>query len=101
KLSRKNPTDAVSVKMWMDSFSGRGDHSLYHLHPDGGPFLVSFMTKWQLKLLSESEEWCIDSTHKTCRSFTDPTQDAYLFSIVVRLRTTNKGAPVCFFHHQH
>ena len=51
--------------------------------------------------LEEATEWCIDSTHKTCKSFVSPTKNAYLFSVVVRSPATNKGVPVCFFITDH
>lgn len=44
-----------------------------------------------------AEEWCIDSTHKTCKSFIQSSADCYLYTIVVRNNVTNKGVPVCFF----
>ncbi|KAG1040313.1 hypothetical protein G6F43_012307 [Rhizopus delemar] len=47
--------------------------------------------------LEEAEEWCIDSTHKTCKSLNNPAENSYLFTIVVRSPITNKGVPVCFF----
>ncbi|KAI7871785.1 hypothetical protein BDF14DRAFT_1718437, partial [Spinellus fusiger] len=52
-------------------------------------------------ILETADEWCIDSTHKTCKLFTCSSADCYFFTIVVRNKTTNKGMPVCFFlYHQ-
>lgn len=50
QLSRKDPNDANSVRLWLDFFSSRGDYSLYKIHPDGGPFVVSWISKWQMKV---------------------------------------------------
>lgn len=49
-----------------------------------------------LQLLEESFDWCIDSTHHTCKSMNNPNQHCYLYTIVVRSTVTNKGVPVCF-----
>jgi hypothetical protein len=71
--------------------------TLYKIHPFGGSFLVSWISPWQIQLLENAEEWCKDPTQKTCVSFTNQNDDAYLFTIVVKSRITNKGVPVCFF----
>lgn len=46
--------------------------------------------------MANATEWCIDSTHKTCKSL-DGKNDAFLFTIVVTSPVTRKGVPVCFF----
>jgi hypothetical protein len=48
-------------------------------------------------LLKNAEEWSVDSTQQTCSSFVDPSTSCFLFTIVVKNPTTNKGVPVCFF----
>jgi hypothetical protein len=40
--------------------------------------------------------WCVDSTHKTCKSL-DGKNDSYLFTTVVTSPVTRQGVPVCFF----
>jgi hypothetical protein len=50
-----------------------------------------------LWLLKESVEWCIDSTHKTCKSLRDNNADSYLFTIAIRSPISNESIPVCFF----
>lgn len=66
------------------------------MKPFNGPFIVSWIADWQRKLLEDSEEWCVDSTHKTCKSFVDSGRDSYLFTIVIKNKVTMKGVPVCF-----
>jgi hypothetical protein len=48
-------------------------------------------------LIKEAEEWCVESTHKTCRSLNNLKDSSYLYTIVVRSPITNKGVPVCSF----
>ncbi|KAI7870061.1 hypothetical protein BDF14DRAFT_230400 [Spinellus fusiger] len=56
---------------------------MYNVSSDeNGPFLVSWMSPWQKSILETADEWCIDSTHKTCKSFTCSSADCYLFTIV-------------------
>jgi hypothetical protein len=50
-----------------------------------------------LIVIKNAEEWSVDSTHQTCSSFIDPSTSCFLFTIVVKNSTTNKGVPVCFF----
>ncbi|SAL95413.1 hypothetical protein [Absidia glauca] len=96
-LSRRNALDKRSVELWLEELSGKGGCStLWKVHPNGGPFLVSWISPRQKKILEKAEEWCIDSTHKTCKSFIDGS-DCYLFSIVVVNPVTRRGVPVCFF----
>lgn len=98
KLSRKHYTDKVSVKLWMQYLKKQKNcFTLYELRISSGPFLVSWMSPWQVKLLKNAQEWSLDSTHKICISFQNNHDDAYLFTIVVRSQITNKGVPVCFF----
>ena len=98
KLSRKHYTDKASVNLWMQFLAQEKNYLTYFkLNTLPGPFLVSWMSPWQVKLLKNAQEWCLDSTHKTCTSFNNNNDDAYLFTIVVRSDITNKGVPVCFF----
>ncbi|OAD65053.1 hypothetical protein PHYBLDRAFT_176461 [Phycomyces blakesleeanus NRRL 1555(-)] len=62
-----------------------------------GAFLVLWVSEWQKEFLENSEEWCIDSTHKTSKSFNTVAgkkpEDCFLFTIGVRNAITNKGLP--------
>lgn len=49
-----------------------------------------------IKLLEQAEDWFLDPTHKTCRSFVDGS-DYYLATIVVYNAATNKGFPTALF----
>ncbi|OAD75670.1 hypothetical protein PHYBLDRAFT_64576 [Phycomyces blakesleeanus NRRL 1555(-)] len=55
--------------------------------------------------LENLEEWCIDSTHKTSKSFNTVagkgSEDCFLFTIVMQNPITNKGLSVCFFITDH
>ncbi|KAG1169094.1 hypothetical protein G6F36_012129 [Rhizopus arrhizus] len=88
-LTRKHSNDKESIKLCVDALKQEGFFSLLRFH-ENGPFLLSWF-------LEEAEEWCIDSTHKTCKSLNNPAENNYLFTIVVRSPITNKGVPVCFF----
>lgn len=97
-LSRKHYQDKISVELWLNYLKEQKKcETLYVQHPHDGPFLVSWLSPWQLNLLKTSQEWCIDSTHKTCTSFNNPNDSCYLFTIVIKSPITNKGVPVCFF----
>ncbi|KAI8889117.1 hypothetical protein K501DRAFT_171852 [Backusella circina FSU 941] len=50
-----------------------------------------------MKDLMESEEWRLDSTHKTSKSFIDSKQDCYLFTIIICSCISLKGIPDGFF----
>ncbi|CEP17264.1 hypothetical protein [Parasitella parasitica] len=96
KLTRKNPNDKESVMLWMESF--REDN--YYVLQDfqvNGPFILLWVSPWQKVFLEQAEEWCVDSTHKTCKSLNDPKESSYLYTIVVKSPITLKGVPVCFF----
>ncbi|KAG1046890.1 hypothetical protein G6F43_010640 [Rhizopus delemar] len=95
-LTRKHSNDKESIKLWVDTLKQEGFFSLLRFH-ENGHFLLSWVSPWQKKFLEEAEEWCIDSTHKTCKSLNNPAENSYLFTIVVRSPITNKGVPVCFF----
>ncbi|KAI8995035.1 hypothetical protein BDB01DRAFT_709283, partial [Pilobolus umbonatus] len=99
KLSRKSPVDMESVRLWMKDLQETKHYStLLSVDPDmNGPFLVSWMSPWQKMILENAEEWCIDSTHKTCKSFVKSTDDCYLCTIVFCNKVTKKGVSVCFF----
>jgi hypothetical protein len=57
KLSRKHYTDKVSVKLWMQYLKKQKNYfTLYELHISSGPFLVSWMSPWQVKLLKNAQE---------------------------------------------
>ncbi|CEI91663.1 hypothetical protein RMCBS344292_05946 [Rhizopus microsporus] len=71
KLNRRAVRDRDSVQIWIEELAEKGAKTLFKVHEDG-PFLVSWVAKWQIKHLQEAEKWSIDSTHKTCRSFNDP-----------------------------
>ncbi|OAD65514.1 hypothetical protein PHYBLDRAFT_153416 [Phycomyces blakesleeanus NRRL 1555(-)] len=66
-----------------------------------GPFLILWVSEWQKEFLENSEEWYIDSTHKTSKSFNTVAgkgpEDCFLFTIVVQNPITNKESLVCFF----
>ncbi|OAD65308.1 hypothetical protein PHYBLDRAFT_153552 [Phycomyces blakesleeanus NRRL 1555(-)] len=49
------------------------------------------------QILESADKWCIDFTHKTCKSLVDSNKHFYLYTIVVRSNIKNKGVPVCFF----
>ncbi|RCH95576.1 hypothetical protein CU097_002124 [Rhizopus azygosporus] len=100
KLNRRAVRDRDSVQIWMEELAEKGAKTLFKVHEDG-PFLVSWVAKWQIKHLQEAKEWSIDSTHKTCKPFNDPKNDGYLFAVVIRSSTTNKGLSVCFFVTDH
>ncbi|SAM03139.1 hypothetical protein [Absidia glauca] len=50
----------------------------------------------RFNLLEGALDWCIDSTHHTCKSMLNPDHYCYLYTIVVRSPFTNKGVPVAF-----
>lgn len=101
KISRKDCKDQVSCQLWLESLQNEKNYlTLFKVH-ENGPFLVSWVSPWQKTQLEEALEWCIDSTHKTCKTFSNPSDYSYLFTIVVRSQTTNKGVPVCFFITSH
>ncbi|KAI9246546.1 hypothetical protein EDC94DRAFT_529522 [Helicostylum pulchrum] len=91
-LSRKHATDKESVRLWMEELhQNRFYSAMYEVSQDPkGPFIVSWISPWR-------KMWYIDSTHKTSKSFLNPKEDCYLFTIIVRNKMTNKGVPVCFF----
>ncbi|KAI8979866.1 hypothetical protein BDB01DRAFT_725385 [Pilobolus umbonatus] len=99
KLSRKSSVNMESIRLWMNDMQDTKHYStLFSVDPDmNGPFLVFWMSPWQKIIFENAEEWCIVSTHKTCKSFVKSTVDCYLYTIVVRNKATNKGVPVCFF----
>ncbi|OAD66983.1 hypothetical protein PHYBLDRAFT_151921 [Phycomyces blakesleeanus NRRL 1555(-)] len=88
----------TSVEQWIE-FLEKEKNYLVHIvfHEGNGPYLVSWISPWQKKILELADEWCIDSTHKTCKSLVDSSKHSYLYTIVVRSNVTNKGVPVCFF----
>ncbi|PHZ15284.1 uncharacterized protein RHIMIDRAFT_86858 [Rhizopus microsporus ATCC 52813] len=97
KLSRKSCRDKHNCEKWMKySEKKKNCLTLFRTH-ENDPFLILWVSDWQKKFLEEAEEWCIDSTHKTCKPITDSSKDSYLFTIVVHNYTTNRGLPVCFF----
>ncbi|CEG82401.1 hypothetical protein RMATCC62417_16475 [Rhizopus microsporus] len=97
KLSRKSCHDKHSCEKWIKYLEEEKNCSTLFRTHENGPFLISWVSDWQKKFLEEAEECCIDSTHKTCKSITDSSNDSYLFTIVVHNYTTNRGLPVCFF----
>lgn len=98
QLSRKHFNDKTSVQLWLNYLKEkRNCETLFIQHPHDGPFLVSWLSSWQLDLLKQAKEWCLDSTHKTCISFNNPNDSCFLFTIIIKNPATNKGVPVCFF----
>ncbi|ORE08295.1 hypothetical protein BCV72DRAFT_203889, partial [Rhizopus microsporus var. microsporus] len=95
KLSRKSYRDKHSCEKWMKYLEEKKTARLFRIH-ENGPFLISWVSDWQKKFFEEAEEWCIDSTHKTCESIADSSKDSYLFTITAHNYTTNKCLPVCF-----
>ena len=91
EMKKKAARDKESCEMWMTYLAEEKNCSTLFRVNENGPFLMSWISDWQKKYLEESEEWCIDSTHKTCKSITDPTRDSYLFTIVVHNYTTKRG----------
>lgn len=49
KLSRKHVDDQTSSRLWLEAFASNDDYTLFEVLP-GGPFLVSWITKWQMKV---------------------------------------------------
>lgn len=98
-LSRKHYQDKTSVQLWMKYLKEqKRRETLFIQHPgDDAPFLVSWISPWQLNLLKTAKEWCIDSTHKTCASFNNSNDSCFLFSLVIKSPVTNQGVPLCFF----
>ena len=98
KLSRKKAIDKDSVKEWAEHLQNKMNYKvLFKNTKDGAPFLFAWIAPWQLRYLQSAEEWCIDSTHKTCESINDPKKDSYLYTIIIRSPVTNRGVPVCQF----
>ncbi|OAD72004.1 hypothetical protein PHYBLDRAFT_146983 [Phycomyces blakesleeanus NRRL 1555(-)] len=86
KLSRKHVDHYESVKLWVQELNESEITTLF-------------------TFLENSEEWCIDSTYKTSKSFNtvagkEP-EDCFVFTITVQNPITNKGLPVCFFITDH
>lgn len=73
-----------STQLWLKHLQDKGYSTLFKLHPNNGPILVSWLSPWRKKHLIEAEEWCLDSAHKTCKSFVDSKQDCYLYTIMIR-----------------
>ncbi|KAI9358373.1 hypothetical protein BD770DRAFT_387174 [Pilaira anomala] len=83
KLSRKHTNVIRSEKGYMAE---------YIQYPgEGAPFLIHWMSSWKMNILSSATEWCINYTHKTCKSL-DGKNDAYLFTIVVISPVNRKGS---------
>jgi hypothetical protein len=59
--------------------------------------LVGSLLDKKKKDLIEAEEWCLDSTHKTCKSFINSKQDCYLYTIMIRSPISHKGILLVFF----
>ncbi|KAL0086210.1 hypothetical protein J3Q64DRAFT_1833955 [Phycomyces blakesleeanus] len=80
-------------------------------HPNHDPFKIEEISLSRLPdelkqwFLENLEEWCIDSTHKTSKSFNTVagkgSEDCFLFTIVMQNPITNKGLSVCFFITDH
>ncbi|KAL0080601.1 hypothetical protein F4703DRAFT_1931587 [Phycomyces blakesleeanus] len=64
--------------------------TIFDTYNSVGHLLVSWVSPWQKKFLENAEEWYLDSTPKTCKSFLD-NKDCYLMSVVVYnpLKDTN------------
>ncbi|OAD68396.1 hypothetical protein PHYBLDRAFT_68949 [Phycomyces blakesleeanus NRRL 1555(-)] len=84
KLSRRNAVDRTSVEEWM-SFLKNEKGCLVHMkfYEGNGPYLLSWISPWQKKILEAADEWCIDSTHKTCKSLVGSDKHSYLYMIVL------------------
>ncbi|OAD81219.1 hypothetical protein PHYBLDRAFT_138768 [Phycomyces blakesleeanus NRRL 1555(-)] len=80
ELSRQNAVDRTSF------------------HKGNDLSLLSWISPWQKKQIIEAaDEWCIDSTHKTCKSLVGSGKHSYLYTIIIRSNIMNKSVPVCFF----
>ena len=79
KLSRKSCRAKHSCGKWIKYLEEEKNCSTLFRTHENGPFLISWVSDWQKKFLEEAEEWCIDSTHKTCKSITDSSKNSYLF----------------------
>ncbi|KAG1176943.1 hypothetical protein G6F70_005207 [Rhizopus microsporus] len=83
------------VKQWIEE----------HVNQNMGWKSIKYLLRMDearlLQHLQEAEEWSIDSTHIPCKPFNDPKNDGYLFTVVIRSSTTNKGLSVCFFVTDH
>ncbi|KAI7847564.1 hypothetical protein BDC45DRAFT_418743, partial [Circinella umbellata] len=94
KSSRKAYIDKESVLLWLDELRKKEYHVLQHIYSSS--FVIAWVSPWQ-KLVSNNKYYdiCIDSTHKTCKSFLND-EDCYLFTIVAKNSSTNKGCPLGF-----
>jgi hypothetical protein len=99
QLSRKAQSDKESVKEWAETYlRNEKKYKVFYENKGGdSSLLLSWVAPWQEKILIDAEEWCIDSTHKSCKSVNNPMKDGYLYTIVVRSPATNRGVPVCYF----
>ncbi|KAI7847586.1 hypothetical protein BDC45DRAFT_415038, partial [Circinella umbellata] len=93
KSSRKAYIDKESVLLWFDELRKREYHVLQHIYSSS--FVIAWVSPWQKLILQRQEDICIDSTHKTCKSFLND-EDCYLFTIVAKNSSTNKGYPLGF-----
>ncbi|SAM06207.1 hypothetical protein [Absidia glauca] len=95
KISRRHPVDRISVNKWLEYLQSKNHHTFF-FDQENGPFVVGWYSQWQKELLEGALDWCVDSTHHTCKSMKDPDQYCYLYTIMVRSPFTNKGVPVAF-----
>lgn len=49
KLNRRAVRDRDSVQIWIEELAEKGAKTLFKVHEDG-PFLVSWVAKWQIKV---------------------------------------------------
>ncbi|KAI8136350.1 hypothetical protein BJV82DRAFT_489940, partial [Fennellomyces sp. T-0311] len=94
KLARKQPIDKDSVISWFLELNEQGYQTLHHVMDS--TFVISWISPRQAKLLQESNEICIDATHKTCKSIINCRDDVYLFSIIAKNAVTGRGYPLAF-----
>ncbi|OAD65926.1 hypothetical protein PHYBLDRAFT_175667 [Phycomyces blakesleeanus NRRL 1555(-)] len=84
--ARKHYKDEISTERWIAFLQEKGYQTMFDTYNSVGPLLF----------LENAEEWYLDSTHKTCKSFLD-NKDCYLMSVIIYNPVTNKGVPVAFF----
>ncbi|KAI7858236.1 hypothetical protein BDC45DRAFT_421481, partial [Circinella umbellata] len=93
KPLRKAYIDKENVLLWFDELHKREYHVLQHIYSSS--FVIAWASPWQ-KLVNNNKHYiCIDLAHKTCKSFLND-KDCYLFTIVAKKSSTNKGCPMGF-----
>ena len=77
--------------LWLEDMYKRGYHVLQDSESES--FVIAWVSPWQRLILQRQENVCVDSTHKSCKFFLN-NEDCYLFTIVAKNDSTNKGCPM-------